>query len=76
MENFKVSIFTDSTGDLLAELVEVTLVFEEEAKRHAGVEHGHVDGARRLLAVVQTLLLAQVFREVELRVHVVRVEED
>lgn len=76
MEDFQVTIILDPRSDLLTELVKVSLALEQEAERHARVQHRHMDGTSLLPTVVQASLGADVFREIYLRIDIMWVEEN
>ena len=76
MEDFQVTIILDPRSDLLTELVKISLALEQEAERHARVQHRHMDGTSLLPAVVKTSLGAYVFCEIHLWVNVMWVEEN
>ena len=73
MENSCFTIVSKSIRDLIAELVEFFLAFDEEAKWHAGIELAHMDGSGWESTVVVRFLSGYVGFRIYLWAYVVRV---
>ena len=77
VEYAMISILSDSVLNLAAELDEVLSAPQQKTEWHARVQISHMNRPGPLLAVVEMLLLGEVWaREVDLRVDVVGVKED